>query len=486
MSPSVALCMIVKNEENNLKACVGPVAHLFREIQIVDTGSTDRTKTIAQELGAHVSDFTWRDDFSAARNAALAQATSDWIFWLDADDRIKPDQVAALGQLFTELNGPRAYLMKTIIPRKHAEQAPVVCAHCRLFSRHPQVRWARRVHEQILPGIQDLGWPVTPTKIGIVHEGYADPALLRRKTNRNLRILKAEYAALPNDSIVLYHLGAAHADLGERQQALAYFMSSIKNLENVGEWGRRLFAHTAELLGQLSRREEALSLIRQGLQLFPDDAEMLTRQGQLLAQLGDVGGAELSFLRALYNPGRNEIYLGEQKLLDGTEAALSLGTLYLSLGRLREAERIFQEHLAKHPLEISAWYYLGHIALDRGRWPDAEHAARQVEKCGSSGPLFARMFRAELYLRQGELRLAKEHLDEVISEDPKLVWAYRVLAVYLQKIGASLEERIAVERNILRLNPGDASAESNLAALEPKVQNSVPQAALSYGFSFTI
>ena len=79
--------MIVRDEERNLEACLAPIAALFDEIVIVDTGSLDRTKEIARQFNARVFDFEWSDDFSAARNESMRHATGEWIFWLDADDR---------------------------------------------------------------------------------------------------------------------------------------------------------------------------------------------------------------------------------------------------------------------------------------------------------------------------------------------------------------------------------------------------------------
>src|SRR5438105_1750182 len=87
-APKISLCMIVKDEEANLAACVGCVRDLVDEIVIVDTGSSDRTVDIANGLEAKVASFPWRDDFSAARNESLRHATGEWIFFLDADDRI--------------------------------------------------------------------------------------------------------------------------------------------------------------------------------------------------------------------------------------------------------------------------------------------------------------------------------------------------------------------------------------------------------------
>jgi glycosyltransferase involved in cell wall biosynthesis len=84
--PKVSLTMIVRNEEANLPACLESARGLFDEIVVVDTGSIDRTREIPRSFGARVCDFVWVDDFAAARNAALARATGDHAFWLDADD----------------------------------------------------------------------------------------------------------------------------------------------------------------------------------------------------------------------------------------------------------------------------------------------------------------------------------------------------------------------------------------------------------------
>src|SRR5262249_55376499 len=107
-SMSVSICLIVKNEEANLAHCLGPVAELAHEGVVVDTGSTDRTREIAASLGARVFDFPWVDNFAAARNECLRHATGDYVFWLDGDDRIEPDQIGKLRALFAGLKDENA------------------------------------------------------------------------------------------------------------------------------------------------------------------------------------------------------------------------------------------------------------------------------------------------------------------------------------------------------------------------------------------
>jgi glycosyltransferase involved in cell wall biosynthesis len=67
--------MIVKNEEARLGACLESVSGLFDEVVAVDTGSNDRTKEVAQRIGVKLAEFPWTNDFAAARNESLRQAT---------------------------------------------------------------------------------------------------------------------------------------------------------------------------------------------------------------------------------------------------------------------------------------------------------------------------------------------------------------------------------------------------------------------------
>src|SRR3989344_5639068 len=84
--PTLSLCMIVKNESANLAKCLCSVKVLVDEIVIVDTGSTDKTKAIAQQFTDKIYDFKWINDFAAARNESIKHATGDWILILDADE----------------------------------------------------------------------------------------------------------------------------------------------------------------------------------------------------------------------------------------------------------------------------------------------------------------------------------------------------------------------------------------------------------------
>ena len=178
----VSLTVIVKNEERNIGACLKAVSDMVDEIVVVDTGSKDRTKEIALRFKAKVIDFPWRDDFAAARNEALRHATGDWILWLDADDRIDEENRPKLHALLAGLgNENRAYILRCLCPPDGVTGGAAVVSHPRLFRRHPNLRWQYRVHEQILPSVQQLGGLLQWADVVIHHVGYHEGAERRRK-----------------------------------------------------------------------------------------------------------------------------------------------------------------------------------------------------------------------------------------------------------------------------------------------------------------
>lgn len=86
-----SLCMIVKNEEERLEKCLSSLADAMDEMIIVDTGSSDNTKSIAAKYTDKIYDFPWSGDFAAARNFAASKATGDYIYTADADEYLEPD-----------------------------------------------------------------------------------------------------------------------------------------------------------------------------------------------------------------------------------------------------------------------------------------------------------------------------------------------------------------------------------------------------------
>ena len=92
----ISQCMIVKNEEKNIRQALSWGKGIVSEQIVVDTGSTDRTVEIATQMGAKVFFFSWMDDFAAAKNYAISLAEFEWIALLDADESFPPEDASKL------------------------------------------------------------------------------------------------------------------------------------------------------------------------------------------------------------------------------------------------------------------------------------------------------------------------------------------------------------------------------------------------------
>jgi glycosyltransferase involved in cell wall biosynthesis len=83
---NLSVIIITKNEAENIRACIESVAWAD-EIIVVDSGSSDATVEICRELGAQVYVHDW-PGFGMQKNRALGYATKDWVFSIDADERV--------------------------------------------------------------------------------------------------------------------------------------------------------------------------------------------------------------------------------------------------------------------------------------------------------------------------------------------------------------------------------------------------------------
>ena len=93
----LSVCLITKNEEQNLKRCLDSLIGLADEIIVVDSGSTDRTCEIAKDFGAKVFQHPF-DDFTRQKTRSIEKASSSWVMVIDADERVTPELKAEILQ----------------------------------------------------------------------------------------------------------------------------------------------------------------------------------------------------------------------------------------------------------------------------------------------------------------------------------------------------------------------------------------------------
>jgi glycosyltransferase involved in cell wall biosynthesis len=147
---TITLSMIVKNEEKTLERCLRSAEGIPDEIIIIDTGSADHTKEIARNFTSQIFDFTWIDDFSAARNYSFKRATMDYILWLDADDIFLPEERTKLLALKNTL-APSLDAVSMIYHTAFDRENNVTQSNrrIRLVRRSKNFTWSGVVHEDL-------------------------------------------------------------------------------------------------------------------------------------------------------------------------------------------------------------------------------------------------------------------------------------------------------------------------------------------------
>ncbi|MCL4208847.1 glycosyltransferase family 2 protein [Patescibacteria group bacterium] len=83
---SITAIIIAKNEEKMIANCIESL-RWCNEVIVIDNGSTDTTAALAEKLGARVVSFS-SQDFSKVRNEGLKRSKTDWIMYVDADERV--------------------------------------------------------------------------------------------------------------------------------------------------------------------------------------------------------------------------------------------------------------------------------------------------------------------------------------------------------------------------------------------------------------
>ena len=197
--PGVSLCMIVKDEEANLARCLASVKPIVDEMVVVDTGSTDRTRDIAEFFGARVYEFEWGGDFAEARNFSLSKAKGDWIFIMDADEIISPQDYKRFRKLTAKKPSElRAY---SIITRNYSNMANTIgwipntgqykseesglgwlsSEKVRLFSNNSEIKFEGAVHEMVDPVLKRQSIRIKKCPISVHHYGRLNTGKLTRK-----------------------------------------------------------------------------------------------------------------------------------------------------------------------------------------------------------------------------------------------------------------------------------------------------------------
>ena len=213
----LSAAIIVRDEAEHLDACLTSLDGLVDEIVVVDTGSTDDSVAVAERHGAVVGHDEWQADFSRARNVSLDLATGDWILYIDADERVRPGDHAAVREHLAA-DATHVCFRVQFVPK--VGWTPY--REFRLWRHRPDIRFVGSIHESMLPMIEivrrheglEIGDLDTLT---IDHLGYEGDQ--SHKHRRNEPMLRTAIERDPERVFLYDHLARTLEALGEDAEA---------------------------------------------------------------------------------------------------------------------------------------------------------------------------------------------------------------------------------------------------------------------------
>lgn len=342
----LSACVIVRNEEENLPAWLENMQGLADERIVVDTGSTDHTVEIAEAAGAEVYHFTWINDFAAAKNFAIAQATGEWILFLDADETFDARTKRELRPYLEKIQGnPSVAGLITHWNNydKDDHFRRLGSGHqVRIFRNAPDIRYTGIIHEALDDTHFRPGRVLETTDFVIRHTGYS-ASLVQTKVQRNLPLVEKRLAE-----------AEARGDQATIDMMQTYFMDiyyGMQDYEKAASYARAAIDAVTPVVGQkvhqygilisslrMQKRpwKEIESAVCEAKEACPGYADFWEIGGFVAETQGDYDRAEKEFRTAIEM--HDHPSLEESACMD-TDIEAELPQVYASLGRIAEEKR---------------------------------------------------------------------------------------------------------------------------------------------------
>lgn len=332
----LSACVITKNEEKNLPRWINSMQKIVDEMIVVDTGSTDQTRNIAEAAGAKVYDFVWCNDFAAAKNFAIEKASGDWILFLDADEYFTAETVENVPEYLFKVQDNKnidAFLCRLVnINADEDDHVISVGANLRIFRNDEALRFQGQVHEFLVR----LGGPLRlahlEAKAEIYHTGYSTK-IAKGKLERNLMILQEDIEKNGEKPWHYAYLADCYYGLKEYDKVIYYAKRSIEAkviaLGQETNIYRRLI--DATVLGG-KEEKKIMAVIELALGKFPRNPEFIWNKGEILFQQKEYVPAKKYLLKALH------LYKNQKEKEQEGAFSGQVNLLYCTLGKVAVIE----------------------------------------------------------------------------------------------------------------------------------------------------
>ena len=335
----ISVCIITKNEAENLKKCLEALKPYPFEIVVTDTGSEDNSREIAGQYTDRIYEFEWINDFSAARNFCISHASHNTIFSLDTDEFLRPlDWDALQKALEDHPKSLGAIELFSYFDVEGETQHQVVRLE-RLFNRR-HYQFVNPIHEVLVP-IGRLERSTYDAPVSVDHVGYqGTKEKLKEKAERDISLIRAEIEADPENPYLYFQLGQGYMLMRDEENALLWFRKAMELHPMPGaDYTLALLCNYAGILLDHNQVEEASSILPYR-SAFADNKDFLCLSGRIYLCMGQPLKALPEFVQALSAP--------KYSLVNPHAPSYYIGLIYEMFGK-RDIARTHYENCGEYP-----------------------------------------------------------------------------------------------------------------------------------------
>jgi glycosyltransferase involved in cell wall biosynthesis/predicted GH43/DUF377 family glycosyl hydrolase len=366
---TIALCMMVRNEEPILERCLSSVRPLIDSWVVCDTGSTDKTPEVVARalkgLPGELHRTSWVD-FGSNRSELmeLARGAADYLLLIDADMTVRSQgplpALSADAYLLRETGGLDFGVLRMVRGDRHWWYEG---------STHEHIATDGRYSQEVLDEL--------------LIEHHADGSARRDKLLRDAGLLKRDIRRDPSNPRPVFYLAQTYRDLGRVDLAIEHYRRRVE----MGGWDEEVF-YSALQQGALTAQEDldaAIPLLLRAWERRPSRAEPLYELARAHRVRADYQLAELFSARGLAIPYPRDVLFIHRWVYDwglALEHALALQ----GLGRARDARTELRRLLRDGNLPAELALSLAELAplTSSGRRATGRHAPRRLAELAPS------------------------------------------------------------------------------------------------------
>lgn len=352
----ITACIVAKNEEKLLDGCLRNISDKFDEIVVVDCGSIDNTKIIAEQYGCKVLDATkiiqhHNLDYyePLRRNIYLEAASNPWLLIIDCDERLEE---AGISQIRNKLKSARPNVYGFCLPRieylGNGQWANNMTL--RIVRKHPAIRYDTiNIHPSLAPSIMKLRGEINNISSPIHHFDILIPNRARNKRVKYRSKLKLE---LNRSDLEPRDRSKLHLFLGLEYTAIREFIRGEKEYRkalaidptNIN-LGSTFLAQNYLAMGDYARSEEEALKVLRSTSLFAYNEPALVLLAEISMKRGDIDKT-ISYCDTMLenNPLGSHLYINKASLLQNIDpkAALELAFEAINLNKYLHDPRIYK------------------------------------------------------------------------------------------------------------------------------------------------